>query len=313
MPENTTRKILVGTRGSELAMTQANAVVALLSEKWPVHKFVVSIITTSGDRFSDAKALDIGTGIFTKEIESGLLNRTLDIAVHSLKDLPTTQPEGLAVAAVLPREDPRDAIVSKEAIKLAELPQGARIGTGSVRRAAQLLAFRADFEIVSMRGNVPTRLKKLESMDLDAIVLAAAGLRRLGLQDSITEIIEPDVMLPAAGQGIVAIEARSRDADIVKIIRALEDENARIEALAERQLLDLLGGGCQAPVGALAHVENDAIKLHGAVVSPDGSRVLKARAEDGAEDWRDVTWKVAQELKNAGAQEILKTARRGGR
>jgi hydroxymethylbilane synthase len=313
MSDKGSREILVGTRGSELAMAQTGAVVALLSEKWPGHTFTIRTVTTSGDRFSDAPAFDIGTGIFTKEIERGLLNRTLDIAVHSLKDLPTAQPEGLAVAAVLPREDPRDALVSKNGAKLAELPEGARIGTGSVRRAAQLLAFRSDLEIVSMRGNVPTRLKKLESMNLDAIVLAAAGLRRLELQDSITEILDPDVMLPAAGQGIVAIEARSRDADIIEIVRALEDDNARVEALAERQLLDLLGGGCQAPVGTLARVEKDAIELRGAVVSPDGSHVLKAQAEGGVKDWRDVTWKVAQELKNGGAQEILKAARRGGR
>ncbi len=305
------RRILVGTRGSDLALAQAKWAVEQLAAVWPSHDFTIRTVTTSGDRFAEEAIPRLGTGVFTKEIERNLLNRTLDIAVHSLKDLPTSQPEGLAVAGVLKREDPRDALVSRSGAKLADLPQGARIGTGSIRRAAQLRAFRGDFDIISMRGNVPTRLQKLESMDLDAIVLAAAGLRRLGKEDVITEMLEPDVMQPAAAQGIVAIEARVRDSDIIDIVRSIEHEPTRAEALAERQLLDLLGGGCRAPIGVMARVSDGKVALSACVVSPDGSRVLKAQADGDSSDWRDVTWKVAQELMGAGAKEILQQVRGG--
>jgi hydroxymethylbilane synthase len=293
-------------------MAQAGFVVERLSERWPECSFTIRTVKTSGDRFGQAAIPSIGTGVFTMEIERGLLNRTLDVAVHSLKDLPTLQPEGLAVAAVLKREDPRDALVSRSGTGLAELPEGARIGTGSIRRAAQLLAYRGDFEVVSMRGNVPTRLQKLETMSLDAIILALAGLRRLGREDAVTEILEPDVMLPAAGQGIIAIEARVRDSDVIDIVRALEDDAARVEALAERQLLELLGGGCHAPIGALAEAGDGKLKLRAVVASPDGAQKLRAEAEGDAKDWRDTTWRVAQELRGAGATDILARARRGG-
>jgi hydroxymethylbilane synthase len=207
--ERESREILVGTRASELALSQTKWAVGQLAAARPDRAYAIRTVTTAGDRFAEEAIPNIGTGVFTKEIERNLLNRTLDMAVHSLKDLPTAQPEGLAVAAVLEREDPRDALVSRNGTKLADLPQGARVGTGSIRRAAQLRAFRSDLDIISMRGNVPTRLAKLDSMGLDAIVLAAAGLKRLGRGDSITETLEPDMMLPAAAQGIVAIEARA--------------------------------------------------------------------------------------------------------
>ena len=311
MPENNAREVIVGTRGSDLAMAQAGWVVERLKTAWPQHTFTIRTVKTSGDRFTDAPIPTIGTGVFTREIEQALLNRTLDIAVHSLKDLPTTQPEGLAVAAVLEREDPFDALVSGDGRKLADLPEGARIGTGSIRRAAQLLAWRPDFEIVSMRGNVPTRLKKLESMNLDAIVLAAAGLKRLGKEEAITEIIQADIMLPAAAQGIVGIEARVRDNDIIEILRPLENDEARAEALAERQLLDLLGGGCHAPIGTLARAKEDRMELKAIVASPDGTSAIRADATGDSKDWRDVTWRVARELKSGGAEDILKMVRRG--
>lgn len=310
--EKESREILVGTRASELALSQTKWAVGQLAAARPDRAYAIRTVTTAGDRFAEEAIPNIGTGVFTKEIERNLLNRTLDMAVHSLKDLPTAQPEGLAVAAVLEREDPRDALVSRNGTKLADLPQGARVGTGSIRRAAQLRAFRSDLDIISMRGNVPTRLAKLESMGLDAIVLAAAGLNRLGRGDSITETLEPDMMLPAAAQGIVAIEARARDVEIVDVVRAVEHEATRIEALAERQLLDLLGGGCYAPIGALARVKDGRTTLSACVVSPDGTRTLKAQAEGDSDQWRDVTWKVAQELMGSGAQEILRQVR-GGR
>ncbi len=308
-----TREVIVGTRGSELAMAQARQVVELLDAAWPQHAFTVRAVKTSGDRFPDASIPAIGTGVFTRDIERGLLNRTLDIAVHSLKDLPIQQPEGLVIAAVLAREDPRDALVSRTGTGLSGLRQGARIGTGSIRRAAQLRAHRPDFEIVSMRGNVPTRLKKLESMELDAIVLAAAGLKRLGLQDRVTEILDAQIMLPAAGQGIVAVETRAMDGEILETVGPLEDDTARIEALTERQLLELLGGGCRAPIGALARAADGRVELSAVVVSPEGAPVVKAKARGSLEDWRDVTWQVAQELKAGGAAEILEQARGGKR
>ena len=294
-------------------MAQAGQVVKLLSAAWPSRSFTIRTVKTSGDRFSDSEIPAIGTGVFTREIERGLQSGTLDIAVHSLKDLPTMQPEGLAVAAVLKREDPRDALVARDGLTLAGLPAGARIGTGSIRRAAQLRALREDLDIVSIRGNVPTRLKKFETMNMDAIVLAAAGLIRLGRDDAITEILDTEIMLPAAGQGVVAVEARVRDDEIIELLRPLEDDPARVESLAERQLLELLGGGCRAPLGALARAQNGAVELDAVVLSPDGGRVLRARARGESRDWRDVTWKVAQELRNAGAEEVLSKAHGMGR
>lgn len=311
MPETSRREILVGTRGSDLALAQAGEVVSMLSESWPERTFTIRTVKTSGDRFSDKAVPSIGIGVFTLELERALINRSVDLAVHSLKDLPTAQPEGLAITAVLKREDPRDVLISRSGTALAELREGARIGTGSVRRAAQLAAYRADFRVVSMRGNVPTRLEKLESMDLDAIVLAAAGLRRLGMESNITEYLEPEIMLPAAGQGVVAIETRVRDSEVIEITRKLEDDTARIEILAERQLLELMGGGCHAPVGALARVEGDGIELRAVVAAPDGSVAVRAESIGTSGDWRAVTWKVAQELQSGGAGEIIERTRRG--
>jgi hydroxymethylbilane synthase len=313
MPENEPREILVGTRGSELALAQAGLVVEQLRALWPQHTFTIKAIATAGDRFADAAIPRMGvTGVFTSEIERGLLNGTIDIAVHSLKDMPTAQPEGLAIAAMLTREDPRDALVSREGRKLAELPERARVGTGSIRRAAQLRAYRRDLDLVSIRGNVPTRLRKLDELKLDSIVLAAAGLVRLGQRDVITELLDPELMIPAAGQGVVAVQTRVRDGAAVDLVRPLENAAARVEALAERQLVELLGGGCHAPIGVLARARDDRVTLSAAVVMPDGSKAVRAAGEGNSRDWRDVTWKMTHDLREGGATDILKKARRGG-
>lgn len=305
MQREENQKIVVGTRGSELALAQARAVVAHLEAAWPGRVFTIKTVTTTGDRFKEKDAAEIGTGIFTKEIERQLISRGIDIAVHSLKDLPTSLADGLTLAAATAREDPRDALISANGVKLAGLPEGARIGTGSVRRAAMLLAYRRDFEIVPIRGNVPTRIKKLETMKLAAVVLALAGLRRLGLEDAPTEIIEPDVMLPAAGQGIVALEARSDDTEVLEIAHAIEDPAARIEAQAERHLMALLGGGCRAPIGMLARAGQGKLSLTGAVLSPDGKRVVKAHGAGASDNWREVAGQVADKLHAGGAAQIL--------
>ena len=311
MSEKYQSKLIAGTRGSDLALAQANNTVNLLRAEWPDVEFVIKKMKTAGDRFSDAAIENIGVGVFTKEIEQELLREGIDLAIHSLKDLPTRQPEGLVLASVLKREDPRDALVSKHGLKLSELPEGAKIGTSSIRRKSQLLAYRPDLDIVPFRGNVPTRLRRLGVMPLDAIVLAAAGLKRLGMDDSITEYIEPDIMLPSPGQGALALETRIRDNETIDIVRKLEDEQSRTEVLAERQLLELLGGGCQAPIGVLAEVREDAISLRAVVASGDGKQVLRAQAQGQTGDWRGVTWKVAQELKKSGASQILEETRSG--
>ena len=269
----------IGSRGSQLALWQANHISALLRERG--HQVEIEIIKTTGDKITDVALAKVGTkGMFTKEIEEALAAGRVDLAVHSLKDLPTEIPPDFEIAAITQRENPRDVLVSKKHASIKELPQRARVGTSSLRRQAQLKALRPDLEIYPLRGNVDTRLRKLEAGDYEAIILAAAGVNRLGLTALVKQIIPAEIMCPAAGQGALGIEIRKGDEAIRQHLSFLDDSAARQTTTAERALLNKLGGGCQVPIGAFAELRAKEIHLEGVVAHPDGSLVLR-ESRDG--------------------------------
>jgi hydroxymethylbilane synthase len=269
----------IGSRGSQLALWQANHISALLRERG--HEVEIEIIKTTGDKITDVALAKVGTkGMFTKEIEEALAAGRVDLAVHSLKDLPTEVPPDFEIAAITQRENPRDVLVSKKHASIKELPQRARVGTSSLRRQAQLKALRPDLEIHPLRGNVDTRLRKLEAGDYEAIILAAAGVNRLGLTALVKQIIPAEIMCPAAGQGALGIEIRNGDEGIRQHLSFLDDIAARQTTTAERALLNRLGGGCQVPIGAFAELREKQIHLEGVVAHPDGSLVLR-ESRDG--------------------------------
>jgi len=264
-------------------------------------------IKTSGDIIQDVPLAKVGgKGLFTKEIEESLLRHETDIAVHSMKDVPIKFPPGLGISTVTKREDPRDALVSNNNVKLSDLPKGARVGTGSFRRTTQLLAYRPDLEVVPMRGNVGTRLNKLETEGLDAVILAAAGLKRLGFEDRITECIDPDIMLPGGGQGAVGIETRYDDMNIINMLMSLDDEETNFALEAERAFLKRLEGGCQVPIGVYATVEDEKIRVRGLVGSLDGKQILKTETTGQAVDAGRLGNELAGEILEMGAGAILK-------
>lgn len=292
----------IGSRGSQLALWQANHIAALLREQG--HKVELEIIRTTGDKITDVSLAKVGTkGMFTKEIEEALAEGRVDLAVHSLKDLPTEVPPGFELAAITRREDPRDVLLSQRHEGLSRLPQGARVGTSSLRRQAQLKALRPDLAIHPLRGNVDTRLRKLESGEFDAIILAAAGLRRLGRTEMVREVIPAEVMCPAAGQGALGIEIRQGDGATRRQLLFLDDAAARFATSCERALLRHLGGGCQVPIGAFAEVRGERLRLAAVVAHPDGSRVLR-ETQDGA-DAEKLATMVAEALLTRGAEAIL--------
>jgi hydroxymethylbilane synthase len=264
----------IGSRGSQLALWQANHVAALLRSRG--HEIEIEIIHTTGDKILDVALSKVGAkGMFTKEIEDSLADGRVDLAVHSLKDLPTEISPGFELAAILPREDPRDVFCSQKFNNIEALPQGARVGSSSLRRQAQLKAIRADLTIHPLRGNVDTRLRKLESGEYDAIILAAAGLNRLRKTELVRQIIPVDVMCPAAGQGALAIEVRAGDVKMLELIKVLDDRSARLTTSCERALLNRMGGGCQVPIGASAELLEGELRLHAVVADPDGGKVLR--------------------------------------
>ncbi len=290
-----TRRI-IGSRGSKLALWQARWVEAQLPDA------EIVIIKTTGDKITDVALSRVGSkGLFTKEIEEALLDGRADLAVHSLKDLPTELPEGLVLAAVPEREDPRDALVGR---KLADLPAGAKVGTSSLRRAAQLRKLRPDLQIESVRGNLDTRLRKLDEGRYDAILLAAAGLKRLGWGDRIAEILPAGTMCSAVGQGALAIETRASGAGF-EACRALDDPKTHAAVNAERGVLAALGGGCQVPIGAYATVENGRVKLLAIVASPDGAELIQGEKEGPSKDAAGLGRALGEDLLNRGAQRIL--------
>jgi hydroxymethylbilane synthase len=293
----------IGSRGSQLARWQANHVAALLRSRG--HEIEIEIIHTTGDKTLDVALSKVGAkGMFTKEIEDALADGRVDIAVHSLKDLPTEISAGFELAAVLSREDPRDVFCSRKFDRIDALPQGARVGTSSLRRQAQLKAIRADLTIHPLRGNVDTRLRKLEAGDYDAIILAAAGLNRLQKTSLVRQVIPVDVMCPAAGQGALAIEVRAGDGKTLEQIKVLDDRSARLTTTCERALLNRMGGGCQVPIGASAELLNGELRLHAVVADPDGGRVLKEVRQGN--DPIALGNSVADALLRQGGDEILR-------
>jgi len=270
-------RLKIGSRGSQLALWQANHIAARLQESG--HDVEIKIIHTTGDKITDVALAKVGAkGMFTKEIEEALAAGGIDLAVHSLKDLPTELSEQFEIAAVLTREDPRDALCSKKFASIEELPQGARVGTSSLRREAQLKAIRPDLVVHPLRGNVDTRLRKLEEGEYDAIILAVAGLRRLGRTELVRQIIPVEVMCPAAGQGALAVETRAGDETVRDAISFLDDKASRLETTCERALLEKMGGGCQVPIGASASWRDGLVHLQAVVASPDGIRLLRESA-----------------------------------
>ena len=299
-------ELRIGTRGSQLALFQANWVKDQLIHAYPDLNVSLIKIKTTGDKIQDAPLAKIGgKGLFVKEIEEALIRRKIDLAVHSIKDVPTQFPEGLHLSVITKREDPRDVFLSREGKTLRELPRGAKIGTSSLRRQAQLLHYRSDFELVPLRGNLDTRLKKLRAMNLDGIVLALAGVKRLGLEEKVTEIISTDISLPAIGQGALGIETRQDDPEIEKQIRFLNDRDSWIAVSAERSFLNKLEGGCQVPIAALARIAEATLQVDGLVGTIDGKRILRERLEGGIEEAESLGTKLADILLSKGAKEIL--------
>jgi hydroxymethylbilane synthase len=295
-------RLRIGSRGSQLALWQANHVAGLLREQG--HAAEIEIIRTTGDKITDVALAKVGTkGMFTKEIEEALAEKRVDLAVHSLKDVPTELAPEFALAAIMQREDPRDAFISVKYSELEQLPQGARVGTSSLRRQCQLKALRPDLEIFPLRGNVDTRLKKLESGEYDAIILAAAGVHRLGLDQHMRSRISADVMCPAVGQGALAIEIRRHDHQTHTLLAFLDHAETRQAIECERALLGALGGGCQVPIGAYAENIAGRLRLRAMVGRPDGSQILREQGE-GSEP-EELGRAIAQTLLRRGADKIL--------
>lgn len=299
-------KLTIGTRQSLLALWQSNHIAALLREKYPECEVVLKKIVTKGDRILDVPLAQIGgKGLFTKEIETELADGTIDLAVHSLKDMPTVLPEGLCLTAITERANVGDAFVSNKYASFEELPLGAVIGTSSLRRKAQLLAARPDLQIMDLRGNVDTRLRKLDEGLYDAIILAAAGLERLGHGDRITALIPPDVCLPAVGQGALAIEARTADDEVRSMLEFLNDLPTKQSTDAERAFLGLLEGGCQVPIGVHADVAGEQIKIEAIIAALDGSTVLRDTITGKVENAVALGQQLGKKMLAAGGQEIL--------
>ena len=301
----------VATRNSLLALWQAEHVAALVRAAHPVVAVELLPLSTTGDRIVDRSLAAIGgKGLFIKELESALNDHSADLAVHSMKDVPAELPPGLAIAAVLPRADPHDALVTQRAQSFADLPKGARLGTSSLRRQAQLLAARSDLRIEALRGNVDTRLKRLAGGELDAIVLACAGLTRLGLEARITERLDLKISLPAVGQGVIGIECRFGDSRTRRLLHALEDAPTRAAIEAERAFARRLGGSCQSPIAGFARLHGDQLTLEGLVAEPDGSRVLRDRIAGNAAQPQRLGLELAERLLAAGAAALLERLRR---
>jgi len=294
--------IRIGSRGSQLALWQANHIADAL--RGAGQEVSIEIIRTTGDQMQSVTFAQVGSkGMFTKEIEEALAEDRIDLAVHSLKDLPTELPAGFSIAAIPPRVDPRDALVSVDYAHFTDLPSGAQVGTSSLRRQAQLRATRPDLEYVEFRGNVDTRLRKLAEGQVQAVVLASAGLERLGKTEWIRERFDADLVCPAAGQGALAIECRSNDTRTHEVVRFLDDSGTRFAVTAERAALNALGGGCQVPIGVYCTQERSSYRIRGAVAQPDGNLVLRAEAH--GENANALGTQLAEALLGMGAAEIL--------
>jgi hydroxymethylbilane synthase len=306
-------QLTIGSRGSKLALWQAEWMRTELKRLYPDAEVSIEVIKTSGDVLKDAPLAVIGgKGVFTKELEEALLDGRIDVAVHSLKDLPTVLPAGLKIAAVTEREDARDALVLRAGVKVGRpsiknLPRGAIVGTSSPRRVSQLKHLRPDLNVKELRGNVDTRLRKLDAGEYDAIILAAAGLRRLGLAERISAHVETEEMLPAVGQGALGIETREADEKTVKMVAAVDDERTRAACAAERALLRELGGGCQLPIAAHAHLREGRLRVSGLVALPSGESVIRDSVEGAAAEAEQLGVELARRLRGRGADTLLRS------
>ncbi|MGI9034405.1 MAG: hydroxymethylbilane synthase [Pyrinomonadaceae bacterium] len=304
------RKFIIGSRGSELALWQTNFVKAELEKNFPEINLEIKIIKTTGDKLLDVALAKIGDkGLFTKQIESELLNGEIDLAVHSLKDLQTVQPPGLIIGAVSKRETPNDVLIAKRQHSIDELPKNAKVATGSLRRKSQLLHYRPDLQIFEIRGNLQTRFKKFAESDLDAMILAFAGVHRLKLDERITQIIPFEIILPAVGQGAMAVEIRETDAELKKRLKVLNDAETENCAAAERAFLRALEGGCQVPIGAHAAIQNGEIYLEGMVGNLDGTINLREKITGEKSRAKNLGENLASILIEKGANEILEGMR----
>ena len=303
---NPSRPLRVGTRGSGLALLQTEEVLQQLRQLHPTLQFAVETVKTQGDIAAEAPLATLGRGIFVKEIERALIESEIDMAVHSLKDLPTDSCQGLTIGAICRRLDARDVLVNRWDLPINELSAGARIGTSSPRRVAQLKATRPDLETLPIRGNVDTRLRKARGYDYDGVILAAAGVLRLGLQEQVAEFLSPEQFVPAPGQGALAVQVRQEDYDILSTLEDLNHSPTKRAITAERAFLESLGGGCQTPVGAYAQVDGDTLVLTAFISSPDGSAVFTTKARGRGSNPHEVALDAHQRLIEKGAGELLK-------
>jgi hydroxymethylbilane synthase len=300
------KRITIGTRGSPLALQQSSWVKGVLSKTYPHLQFEMAIIKTTGDKILDVPLAAIGgKGLFVKEIEEALLDKRIDLAIHSMKDMPGDLPEGLTIGAVPVREDPRDVLISRNQALLKDIPAERKIGTSSLRRKAQLLNLRPDLKIVSLRGNLDTRIKKIESEGLAGIILAAAGLHRMGLKDQISQYLEVDTSLPAVGQGALALEIRQEDLRLQELLTIIHHPATALCTQTERAFLNRLQGGCQVPIAGHARIQGEQIILKGLIASLDGSALIKGQIEGPLTDPLNLGINLAERLYLSGGREIL--------
>ena len=298
--------IKIGTRGSKLALTQTNFVADKLKKAIPDAEVEICVIKTSGDIMQDVSLLTIGgQGVFVKEIEEALLSEKIDLAVHSMKDVPGENPEGLIFAAILPREDVRDVLVSRNNIKLEFMPKGAKIGTGSQRRGAQIKALLPDVSIVPLRGNIETRIKKIETENINGVILAAAGMKRNGLTEKITQFLPVETMLPAVGQGALGLQIRKNDDELAKACAVLNDAATSVEVAAERAFLRTLGGGCRLPIAALGKLDGQMLTLEGMLAAPNGTTVIREKISGTIKDAEEMGKKLAEIVLDKGGRRLM--------
>ena len=296
----------IGTRGSDLALRQTEMIADMIQNKYPRLSMKIVPIRTRGDRMQNISLVKIGgKGVFVKEIEEALRNGDIHCAVHSMKDVPVETPDGLSIPIIAKRGDPRDVLISRDNRKLESLPRGARIGTGSLRRGMQLMNCLPDCEIVAIRGNLDTRIKKIDTEKLDGVILAAAGIKRMGWRDRVSQYLPVEVMVPAAGQGAVGIETRDKDNDIREMLAFINHEDTMTEVSSERAFLRRLGGGCQVPIAAFARKTEQSLILKGVVGSIDGKIMIFDEAQGSCSDWKELGESVAENILSRGGRAIL--------
>ena len=307
------KSIILGSRGSKLALWQANYVASQLTRVVPDLDVEVKVIKTKGDKILDVALSRIGDkGLFTKEIEKELLDGSIDMAIHSMKDLPSQMAPGLCIGAVLKRENPGDVLISRQGYKFSDLPEGAIIGTSSLRRISQIRALRPDIVLVDIRGNIETRIRKMYEQELDGIVLAYAGVKRLGLEEKISDILPHNIMLPAVGQGAIAIEVRQGDTSNLELARSINHEPTNWATRTERSFLRVLEGGCQVPIGCYAEVSGENITVEGLVASLDGRRVFRGSIQGKCQEADLIGRQLARDLLQKGAASVLAEIRQAG-